>query len=459
MTPPVRCSAQPDQARRLSGNAVCGHELLLLADGVEEAERVHAEADQPDDRDGQQTAAGAHGDSDPLAFLRRGEHQERQHQRSCDLDRDPRRDRDRRGAQTRTGAGAEEQREREREQHERVVVRPAHGQRQQHRVQADERRRPAGRLAHALGRASDQRYGREAREHGQRLQHPQAPGQAQRRQRVAGEREQRAVGRVLERPAVELEDRVGRRFRGHVGIGVEPVQGAHPRERQIAEHVLRDQRRPQRQQHVRQHDRRGDRRERKPRRRHEHERVARAHRQHQRLEAGAGEADVQAAQRAGQPCGPTTAAPRHVLRRRRRGPGAQQRDGGHDAEQSERAEDAQRRCGVSPGRCAAPVPRRGARRANGRYRGRCLHRAHCYVSPTCECPVRSITSISSFALRGASAWALARASRPSSRRSRPICDLASANAPHTGPTIDPRRGRVRARPGAETNTRTEGVAF
>ena len=69
MAPPARRPAQPDQARRLGGNAVRGHQLLLLADRVEEAERMHAEADQPHDRDRQQTRAGAHGDAHPLAFL------------------------------------------------------------------------------------------------------------------------------------------------------------------------------------------------------------------------------------------------------------------------------------------------------------------------------------------------------------------------------------------------------
>jgi hypothetical protein len=162
MAPPARRSAQPDQACRLGGNTVGGDELLLLADGVEETERVHAEADQADDRDREQAAAGAQGDAHALASLRRGEHEERQHQRGRDLDRYARSDRDRRGPHTRAGAGAQEQREREREQHERVVVRAADRQHQQHRVQPDERGGPARGSAGALGCAGDQRDRREA---------------------------------------------------------------------------------------------------------------------------------------------------------------------------------------------------------------------------------------------------------------------------------------------------------
>ncbi len=70
MAPPARCPAQPNQARCLGRDTVRGDQLLLLADRVEEAERVHAEADQANDRDCQQAAAGARGDGHALAFLR-----------------------------------------------------------------------------------------------------------------------------------------------------------------------------------------------------------------------------------------------------------------------------------------------------------------------------------------------------------------------------------------------------
>jgi hypothetical protein len=45
MAPPARSAAEPYQAGRLGGDAVGGHELLLLTHRAEEAERVHAEAD------------------------------------------------------------------------------------------------------------------------------------------------------------------------------------------------------------------------------------------------------------------------------------------------------------------------------------------------------------------------------------------------------------------------------
>jgi hypothetical protein len=45
MSPPRRRPAQAHQARGLGRDAVGGNELLLLAHRVEEAERVHAEAD------------------------------------------------------------------------------------------------------------------------------------------------------------------------------------------------------------------------------------------------------------------------------------------------------------------------------------------------------------------------------------------------------------------------------
>jgi hypothetical protein len=67
MAPPGGCPAQPDQARRLSRQAVAGHELLLLADRVDEAERVHPEADHPDDRHREQGRHRAQRNPQPLA--------------------------------------------------------------------------------------------------------------------------------------------------------------------------------------------------------------------------------------------------------------------------------------------------------------------------------------------------------------------------------------------------------
>jgi hypothetical protein len=55
MAPPARRTAQAEEARRLSGNAVGRHQLLLLPDRTQEAQRVRPEAQQPHRDDGQQS--------------------------------------------------------------------------------------------------------------------------------------------------------------------------------------------------------------------------------------------------------------------------------------------------------------------------------------------------------------------------------------------------------------------
>ena len=83
---------------------------------------------------------------------------------------------------------------------------------------------------------------------------------------------------------------VGGGFGGDVGVGVEAVQSAQAGEGQVAEHVLGDQRRSQQQDQVREHDRRRPARAGgSARAQRQHEQVARAHDQHQRLEAAAAE--------------------------------------------------------------------------------------------------------------------------------------------------------------------------
>jgi hypothetical protein len=375
VAPPAGCAAQPDHPRGLGRDAVRGHQLLLLADRAEEAERVHAEADQPHDRHRHQSRAGAQRDAHPFAFGRRGKHQEREHQPGRDLDphADAKRGRGRAWMEAHPPRpGTQQQRGSEREHHQRVVVRATHGQHQQHRVQADERGCPARGLAQARGRLRDQRDRTEAGGHRQRLQRPQAAGEAQRGGRIAGQREQRAVRGVLKRPADEVKHLVGGGFGGHVGVRVQPVQRSQPRESQIAEHVLGDQRRPQRQHHVGQHDRARQRGQRQPRSPRQRQQIAGAHDQHQRLKAAFGEAHVQAAQRAGQPRRPATAASRDVLRGPRRGACAEQEHGRHDAEQAEPAQRSQnRRAGLIVSRRAGARGHPGAG-AGGGCRGRGL---------------------------------------------------------------------------------------
>jgi len=124
---------------------VRGHQLLLLADGGHEAEGVYAEAEQPHQRDRQQRGARRERQPHPLAWPGWREHEKRQHQARRDLDADARGQR--RGAGAHVGARrsdprCERQRRRQREHHQRVVVRSRYRQQHQHRIQADERRRP-----------------------------------------------------------------------------------------------------------------------------------------------------------------------------------------------------------------------------------------------------------------------------------------------------------------------------
>jgi hypothetical protein len=226
------------------------HQLLLLADRIQKAERVHPEADRPENGQRQQAQACGGGHPQALAHRRCREHEKRQHHAGGHLDPDAGHERGGAGPQAGICAGRESQRERQQRHDQGVVVRAAHGQHQQHRVQADEGGCPARRLAEAPRRSRDQRDRAQARGSGEDLQSPDP----ERGGRIAREREERAVGGVLERPADEGKRRVCARFGGHVRVGVEPVQGPHPREGQIAEHVLGDEGRSEHQEQVREHD-------------------------------------------------------------------------------------------------------------------------------------------------------------------------------------------------------------
>ena len=93
MTPPAGRAAQPHQARCLGGDAVRGHQLLLLTHRVQETERVHAEADHAQRHQREQAEHRAGGRAYALALLRRSEHQERQHQPRRQLHANSNRDR------------------------------------------------------------------------------------------------------------------------------------------------------------------------------------------------------------------------------------------------------------------------------------------------------------------------------------------------------------------------------
>ena len=184
-------------------------------------------------------------------------------------------------------------------------------QQQQNRVEPHERRRRLGRTAHARRRAGGQRHRAKARGDGERLQRPQAAAEPEQRERVAAEREQRAVRGVLKRPADEGEDRVRRGFGGDVRIGVHAVQHPQPRKRQVAEHVLGDQRRTQQQQRIGCQDRYRDGASGERSHRQQHRRVADAEHQRPQLEPVPAKLQRQSVQRSRQPAGPAAAAGGH----------------------------------------------------------------------------------------------------------------------------------------------------
>jgi hypothetical protein len=223
VAPPARRPVEPHQAGGLRGDAVGRHQLLLLADRAHEAERVRAEAEQPHQRERQQSGAGPERHPRTLASPRWREHEERQHQTCRDLDSDARRQRSCAGAPAWVRARGQRQRRGQRQEQQRVVVRSANRQHEQHRIQPHECRGPTPRVSEPARRARDQRHRGEARGDRDRLERPQPARKSQWDQRVAQKREQRAVGRVLKRPADEVEHLVGGRFGGHVRIGVEAV--------------------------------------------------------------------------------------------------------------------------------------------------------------------------------------------------------------------------------------------
>ena len=289
MAPPARRASQSHQACGLGGDAVGGHQLLLLAHRADEPERVRSEADQSEHREQSQAQPGRGRHAQALA--RAGpvpacpEQQERQRQPGGDLDPDSRDQRDRAGAETRIGPGGEQQRGGERQQQQRVVVIAADRQLEQHRIQAHEDGGEAPRVALLPGRPRQQRDRGEAGGDRERLQRPQPTGQPERGDRVAPESEQRAVGGVLEGPTHEQVHGVGGRLGGDVGIGVQPVHGAQPGEIEVAEHILGEQRWAKQQHEMRGDDRRPDGATGQRARGEQHRYVARGHDQRERLKA------------------------------------------------------------------------------------------------------------------------------------------------------------------------------
>jgi hypothetical protein len=142
VTPPGGGAGEPDQARGLGRDAVRRHELLLLADRIQESERVRSEADQRQRTQRQQAQAGARKDRQTIA-PRGAENQEGQQQPRSELDAHSRDERAGGRPEAWAGSCGERQREGQDEDDQRVVVGAADGQHEQHRVQPDKGRRPA----------------------------------------------------------------------------------------------------------------------------------------------------------------------------------------------------------------------------------------------------------------------------------------------------------------------------
>ncbi len=365
MAPPRRGAVKPEQARGLGGHAVRGDQLLLLAERTEEPQGVRPEPDHAHRGDRHQTGRARRRDAPALRGGAPAQHQERQQQPGRELDSHAAGQRERRPAWslgcracTRPGR-AQQQCKAERQQQQGVVVRAADRHHQEHRVQPEERQRECPRATEPPCRLGRQPDRSEAADGGQRLQCPEPAGQPQGRSRIAHQREQRAVRRVLERPADEAEHRVARGFGREVGVGVEAVQCAHAPEGEVAEDVLGEQRRPEQQDQVGGDHGCRERCDRKRPCRQKGEKVARADHEHERLEPPLSELRADPAQGAGQPARPAAAVGGHVLRRGGGGVHAQHRQGAEKRHQRQPSGEEQR--GLRGGPVGAPRRPRRAR--------------------------------------------------------------------------------------------------
>ena len=333
------------------------NQLLLLAQRAHEAESVRPEAEHRDQRQHHQRLHRSARDPSPPPPVPRGEDHKRKREPSRGLHAHAYGHQLRRRAQRvgpippkpipsfppiphhrRTPPGCHRKRARRHEQHQSVVVRACGRQLQQHRIEPHEDRRRPRRATHAARRQREEPNRAQARAHRNSLQSPKPPRQAQRRDRIGAEREQRPIRRMLKRPTDERKARVRWSFRGHMRVWIEAVQRPQPPERQIAEHVLGKQRRPHQHERVGEHDRDPDRPAREPVRAHQHRRIARAHRQRPRLKARGGDPHAQPVQRPRQPPRPTAAAPRNVGRGRPRRARHHAKHARHHADQAERRE-------------------------------------------------------------------------------------------------------------------------
>jgi hypothetical protein len=160
VSPPGRHATEPNKTSGLGGNAVCRHQLLLLAQRTQKAKRMWAEADDSHDSKQHKRPASPSGNARTLTPGRRGEHHERQHEPGRGLHAYPDHEQGgcrakvcrvrRNGCAPRARGGhagfasCQRQRPGQDQQHERVVVRAPHGKPKQHGIQADEHGRHLG---------------------------------------------------------------------------------------------------------------------------------------------------------------------------------------------------------------------------------------------------------------------------------------------------------------------------
>jgi hypothetical protein len=135
---------------------VCRHQLLLLADRVQEAEGVEPEPRHADHQQGEQRNDGASHQAQSVLPGSLGQDKEGEQQPGGDLDAHAGDQRAHREPSPRRRAGTEQERKRHEHDQQRVVVGTAHGQCQQHRVQPDEDRGCRGGAPERLRRARRQ---------------------------------------------------------------------------------------------------------------------------------------------------------------------------------------------------------------------------------------------------------------------------------------------------------------
>ncbi len=166
---------------------------------------------------------------------------------------------------------------------------------------------------------------------------------------------------MLERPADERKDSVGWGFGRDVRVGVQSVQQAQASKLEVAEDVLRDERRAEQQQKVGRQDRKRDRLAGQVAGGEQRGNVAGAHHERQHLEARGADANPEPVQRAAQPAGPAPDARRDIGCGATRGAGHDAKDAHDDAEQAGEADCSQ---GSRGGQGAV---RGGATAHRGRY--------------------------------------------------------------------------------------------